>query len=423
MESASSIADAFDAKRLKRVKDLEEWVQDNPQWWAVALATTGATAMEFTGGYVDLLRLGEGVAEGSWSGAGKDALRLLSLLGPMGRVTGKLTPLLRQQQLLSGLRLAVKPAGISGPCTFQAANNVAQLAKGKSVFVTITDMARARGKQVADLAVDDKGRRVLAAFIDDLLPTLRAAGVQARRVIDLKNVEDVVKLTRGTRRVVVFAFEVAIKGKEKPIRHSVMAFRDTAGQVRFADYGGKVFESLEALVQRWGQASQPFALMQKNASAVMVETGHIDGIVRNQVTLLTHVPALVLQGVELIETAFGGAELAVPVTLAAAALPAASDPSPSAVIVESFDNFVLRKGGEAPRASARPASGVPRSDWLTGVQYRLNHLGYGAGPVDGAMGPRTERAVRSFQKDNSPLKPDAIPGPRTQARLAAVCGY
>ena len=36
---------------------------------------------------------------------------------------------------------------------------------------------------------------------------------------------------------------------------------------------------------------------------------------------------------------------------------------------------------------------------LTGVQARLHNLGYRPGPIDGIMGPRTERAIKIFQRD------------------------
>jgi N-acetylmuramoyl-L-alanine amidase len=36
---------------------------------------------------------------------------------------------------------------------------------------------------------------------------------------------------------------------------------------------------------------------------------------------------------------------------------------------------------------------------ITGVQARLRNLGYATGPVDGACGPRTQAAIRAFQRD------------------------
>jgi Putative peptidoglycan binding domain len=60
-------------------------------------------------------------------------------------------------------------------------------------------------------------------------------------------------------------------------------------------------------------------------------------------------------------------------------------------------------------------------DSLSGIQARLNNLGYDAGPVDGVNGPRTRAAVTAFQKDNG-LKIDGIPGPKTQAALKSKYG-
>jgi hypothetical protein len=60
-------------------------------------------------------------------------------------------------------------------------------------------------------------------------------------------------------------------------------------------------------------------------------------------------------------------------------------------------------------------------DQLTGVQGRLNMLGYESGPIDGMMGPITEGAVRRYQTDHD-LIIDGIPGPQTQGKLKEVFG-
>lgn len=60
-------------------------------------------------------------------------------------------------------------------------------------------------------------------------------------------------------------------------------------------------------------------------------------------------------------------------------------------------------------------------DQLTGVQARLNNLGYDCGPVDGVNGPRTRAAVKAFQKDHS-LDVDGIPGLETQAAIQSTYG-
>ncbi len=53
---------------------------------------------------------------------------------------------------------------------------------------------------------------------------------------------------------------------------------------------------------------------------------------------------------------------------------------------------------------------------LTGVQGRLNNLGYDSGEIDGKMGPITKAAVEAFQAANE-LAVDGIPGPKTQKKI------
>jgi hypothetical protein len=60
-------------------------------------------------------------------------------------------------------------------------------------------------------------------------------------------------------------------------------------------------------------------------------------------------------------------------------------------------------------------------DRMSGIQARLNNLGYNSGPVDGIRGPITTAAVRKFQKKHK-LAVDGIPGPITQAKLKEVHG-
>jgi N-acetylmuramoyl-L-alanine amidase len=60
-------------------------------------------------------------------------------------------------------------------------------------------------------------------------------------------------------------------------------------------------------------------------------------------------------------------------------------------------------------------------DELSGVQARLNNLGFDSGEVDGLNGPRTRAAVKSFQKKHG-LVVDGIAGPKTKAQLKRVYG-
>ncbi len=59
---------------------------------------------------------------------------------------------------------------------------------------------------------------------------------------------------------------------------------------------------------------------------------------------------------------------------------------------------------------------------VSGVQARLNNLGYESGTVDGIQGPITTGAVKRFQADHPPLEVDGIVGPKTRAKLKEVYG-
>jgi peptidoglycan hydrolase-like protein with peptidoglycan-binding domain len=51
-----------------------------------------------------------------------------------------------------------------------------------------------------------------------------------------------------------------------------------------------------------------------------------------------------------------------------------------------------------------------------GLQTRLRELGFDPGPIDGVLGPKTEAAVRAFQRSRG-LVADGIVGPKTRAAL------
>lgn len=56
---------------------------------------------------------------------------------------------------------------------------------------------------------------------------------------------------------------------------------------------------------------------------------------------------------------------------------------------------------------------------ILNIQKALAALGHDPGPLDGAMGPRTRRAVRAFQQ-GAGLMVDGIPGPATFRALKAA---
>ena len=265
----SDLADWWEKQKAVSEKILSDWVQDNPQWWAVAIAGSVQTGMDLGAGLVDVLRFGEGAAQGGWKGYGKDALRLLMLLGPLGRAGGAasrfLTPLIKA----GNLRVAVQVAGVDGPCTFQAVNNALAITKGKNLFVTVADMAAGVGKRLGPLAIDSVGNYELGAWIDELIPFVRNAGIRIKEVSGLSRIEQVVELAKRETGPVIFAIKTTVRtatGEAEEILHTVIATRTPTGAVRFADYGGEYFNSLTDLCRRrvsfgwnhWRPASAAF---------------------------------------------------------------------------------------------------------------------------------------------------------------------
>ena len=418
----SELADWWDGERRQSERLLEEWVQDNPQWWAIGLATTASTAMELGAGMVDALRLGEGVAQGGVKGVAKDAMRLLVLVGPLAKAGGMLGRVAQTQMI----RLAVTTEGVTGPCTFTAVNNAASIVSGsaRNFFVTAQEAAQALGKPLAGLAKAG-GKYKLGAWIDDLVPFLLKQGMRIRNLGQPASVADVSAAASSQNGVVVFAIEWA-DAAGKMHYHSMIAVR-TLGGVRFADYGGKFISSLSELAARGGiwvpKAGFNVYTAGAKGSAVLFEGMEVIGALDKYAAGVFKSGMLLLEGMQAIETP-DGVDVAFPVSPAAVIVKQVHEPD---VLKRSFEAYKARRQGKTvvrmPEIVIKGRrNGPPPSEWLTGVQYRLNVAGFGAGAVDGINGPRTERAIRKFQHTYE-LKCDGIPGPLTQRRLVEVCGF
>jgi len=377
---------------------------------------------------VDVLRFGEGAAQGGFAGYGKDGLRLLMLLGPLGKVGGAanrfLTPLIQS----GNLRFAVQVAGVDGPCTFQAVNNAVALTKGKSLFVTVSDMAGAVGKRISQLSKSAGGDYQLGTWIDDLVPFLRQAGMRVKEVIGLSHIEEIVALAERETGPVIFAIRATVRnaaGATEELVHTVIASRSPFGAVRFADYGGKFANTLPKLIEGLNYGTPVrIELYQAGSSATVLNGIKLTG---EFAAKLAKGAVVVLDGLAAIQTV-NGAEFAVPTAVVASTAPLADSPVDAEVVKGSFDAYRSRLQGKPvirmPEIAITAGRGsAPRLDFLTGVQYRLNALGFGAGPVDGIMGPLTRSAVTTFQKTYPPLIADGVPGPKTQAMLEKICGY
>ncbi|MCK4527651.1 VCBS repeat-containing protein [candidate division WOR-3 bacterium] len=85
IETAGDIARVWEQNYKESSKALENWVSEDPSLAKTLAATAVQTAMDLGAGFVEVLKLGEGAAEGGW-GWGKDALRLLAVVPVIGRL-------------------------------------------------------------------------------------------------------------------------------------------------------------------------------------------------------------------------------------------------------------------------------------------------------------------------------------------------
>jgi len=419
----SELADWWDQQKRESDKILGQWVEDNPQWWAIGIATLTATAMDVGSSTVDALRFGQGVAEGGVKGYATDAMRMLVLVGPLAKAGGMIGRLAQTRMI----RLAVTTRGVTGPCTFTAVNNAASIAEGgaRNFFLTARQAAQALGKPLAGIAkVGSKYK--LAAWIDDLVPFLTKQGVRLRSLGVPKSIAEVANAANSENGVVVFAIEWADSAGAIQ-RHSMIAVRTVQG-VRFADYGGKFIADLSELAQRGGiwnaVGGYKIASTAAKGSAALFQGMEVIGALEKYGMEVFKGGVLLLEGMRAVETPEDGVDLAFPVYPAVVIQKASHEPD---VIKQSFAAFKARKAGQplirlAPIKIKGRRNGPPRPDFLTGVQYRLNAAGFGAGPVDGINGPKTKKAVTEFQTVYG-LKVDGIPGPKTQAKLVEICGF
>ena len=244
MLAVSDIADWWDEQHRQSKRELDRFVDNNPNLFGVIVATATATAMDLGAGTVDALRFGQGMAEGGVKGIGKDALRLIALAGPLGR-GAKLVQTSANARLA---RLIVDPGG--GICGWVSGTQALRQT-GSKAFAAVEDLAAALGKNVAELG---------GSTLTGRLELFRQIGARILPVRAVKAFDDIRKMLKSDGGVALFnVFGKRVEGGVvREVGHAVYAFRDTLGRVRILDRGGsagrigEVFESLETLAKKYG---------------------------------------------------------------------------------------------------------------------------------------------------------------------------
>jgi len=145
MWKLTAVADWFDKQKDMENhwvdKKLSAWVYNDSPWYrnvgvyvaASTLYSINKLTTTVGAGFVDILRIGDGVKQGGW-GYGKDALRLLMILGPAARAA----------RWAVSLVPAVDAFSTTGNCTWVAAARLLRLT-GVRPLAQISDLAKMGG--------------------------------------------------------------------------------------------------------------------------------------------------------------------------------------------------------------------------------------------------------------------------------------
>jgi hypothetical protein len=207
--------------------------------------------MEVGKGTVDVLRLGEGVAEGTLGGVGQDALRTLSIVGTVGKGAKVIKEVVGRSKMM---QLIIDPGGRAaslgggGRCVYVSATQALRQT-GQKAFASVDDLAKELGMTIDDLGTSNAAQ--MRAFLTKI-----GAKIGAIRKFD--KWDDLKKAVPHDGSVL--SFGVAFKGGGG---HRLYAFRDALGKVKIMDRGGRgklplVLDSIEDVAKRYGKPVASF---------------------------------------------------------------------------------------------------------------------------------------------------------------------
>ncbi|HUH61588.1 MAG TPA: LysM domain-containing protein [Terracidiphilus sp.] len=229
--------------------DLGDYVESHPGNFSVIVATAGATLADLGDAFiVDPLRLGEGVAEGSWRGVVQDTFRVLSFIPPA-----------RVFKMAAGVRAATAAAKtarvLEAADAFKAVEGgkcvpiaIAQAMKtaGYKLGVSLTNIARAIGLDLKVIAESGTLERLIE-------PALKKLGIVFETMEPgIKSFRELMAAARkaGGPMMVRLEADVMEAGKIVVKGHRNL-IAEVDGAIQIVDRYGR-FRTLEQLSQEYG---------------------------------------------------------------------------------------------------------------------------------------------------------------------------
>ena len=219
----TEIANWFESQKRQSDSVLDQWVEGaNYDQGVMIVAASTKAVTTFGAGFVDVLRLGDGIKEGSLRGAGIDALRFAAIF-PVGKVASML-------KSAKGLALAKVIVDTGGPNCFWVASakafgQISHSQNGK-LFASVDDLAKALGMSMSNLW------RIPNLSVG--LSYLHRLGAKVGLAKNVSSAKDIEKMVPFDGSVVMIAVHVLRNGKIAG-GHAIYAFRTAFGQVRYMD--------------------------------------------------------------------------------------------------------------------------------------------------------------------------------------------
>ncbi len=239
----TDIADWWDKKNQQSEAVLDQFVADSGYSQGTMIVAASAHAFTtFGAGFVDVLRLGDGVKKGNLAGIGTDALRFVAIF-PVGKAAGML-------KTANGFQAAKLVADVKGPicswvATTKALAQIGQKSGGK-LFATVEDLARAAGVPLNSIG---------AIRLTDMLLVLKKIGATTGPVKRITSFKAIKAMIPFDGSVVLVSLKVILKNGTEA-GHAIYVYRDILGRIRIMDRTvGKVtqkaYVSLEEVVKEY----------------------------------------------------------------------------------------------------------------------------------------------------------------------------
>ncbi|MGO4339218.1 hypothetical protein AB4037_30305 [Labrys sp. KB_33_2] len=251
----TELADWWSQQQKESEAILDKWVEDSNYSQGAMIVGAGTKAlMTFGAGFVDVLRLGDGLAKGTAAGAGQDGLRLIAIL-PIG----KAAQMVRSVKGAIMARLIVDINPNAGICAWvasaKALTQIGAKVDGK-LFVTVEDLAKAAGLDIGALG---------GLSMQGMEKILTQLGARCGAIRLVKVEQDVARMVGHDGSVVMVIVEFERFGSTN--YHAFYAYRTAIGQLRYMDRSvqaatTKIYQGIAEIAKVYGTpAMKPIQAM------------------------------------------------------------------------------------------------------------------------------------------------------------------